>query len=293
MKITQNICPPDRWWLKASNPMTPVGICIHNTANSATAQGEVNYMLGNDQWTSYHYAVDEMGAVQALPLDRNGWHAGDGPDGIGNRYYIGIEIARSYVVPPKNATPAQEAECEARWRKEFKPLFERAQENAAELTATLLHQFGWGKDLSRVKKHQDFDGKYCPHRTMSEYGWDWFLNLVKQKYEELYEIKEEDKPMTDVEKKQFSALQAEVKALKNELAEQKTKAANHEKEYNELFAQVGVRWDKAKNVPSWAKPTLTKLAANGIIKGSGDSLELSYLLLRVLVMLDRAGVFGK
>lgn len=29
-----------------------------------------------------------------------------------------------------------------------------------------------------MKKHQDFDGKYCPHRTLDK-GWQRFLNMVK------------------------------------------------------------------------------------------------------------------
>ena len=30
-----------------------------------------------------------------------------------------------------------------------------------------------------MKKHQDFDGKYCPHRTLDK-GWQRFLNMVKR-----------------------------------------------------------------------------------------------------------------
>ena len=41
--------------------------------------------------------------------------------------------------------------------------------------AYLLKQYGWGID--RVKKHQDWSGKYCPHRTL-DLGWERFLNMV-------------------------------------------------------------------------------------------------------------------
>ena len=54
---------------------------------------------------------------------------------------------------------------------------ETAQKNAAELTAKLLKDYGWGID--KVKKHQDFNGKHCPHRTLDDYGWDYFLKLVE------------------------------------------------------------------------------------------------------------------
>ena len=30
-----------------------------------------------------------------------------------------------------------------------------------------------------LTKHQDYSGKHCPHRTLDDYGWDYFLNLVK------------------------------------------------------------------------------------------------------------------
>lgn len=58
--------------------------------------------------------------------------------------------------------------------------FDKAEENAAELIAKLLQDYGWGID--RVKRHYDYapNKKYCPHRTM-DYGWDRFLNMVKAK----------------------------------------------------------------------------------------------------------------
>ena len=59
--------------------------------------------------------------------------------------------------------------------------FQRAEENAAELIAGLLRERGWG--LERVTKHQDYDGKYCPHRTL-DMGWERFLGMVKKYLEE-------------------------------------------------------------------------------------------------------------
>lgn len=54
--------------------------------------------------------------------------------------------------------------------------FDKAERLAAEYVAYLLKQYGWGID--RVKKHQDWSGKYCPHRTLDR-GWQRFLNMVK------------------------------------------------------------------------------------------------------------------
>ena len=139
---SQNLCPASKYSLKCPNAMKPVGICMHNTANSAPAKNEINYMNNNGSSTSFHLAVDENEAIQGLPFDRNGWHAGDG-NGPGNRKHIGIEIARS-----TDNTPG---------------VFERAERRAAAVVARLCNMYGWGVD--QVKAHRDFAAKDCPHRT--------------------------------------------------------------------------------------------------------------------------------
>lgn len=156
MEIKQNLCPQSKYSIKCPYAMAPVGVCIHNTANDAPAKNEISYMLGNDSQTSFHFAVDDREIIQALPLDRNAWHAGDG-NGPGNRKYIAIEICYS---------------------KSGGPRFEAAMKNAAWLTAKLMKDYGW--DISHVKKHQDFSGKHCPHRILDDYGWEYFLGLVKE-----------------------------------------------------------------------------------------------------------------
>jgi N-acetylmuramoyl-L-alanine amidase CwlA len=134
--------------------MTPIGICVHNTANDASAKNEISYMVNNDLQTSFHFAVDDIEIWQGLPLNRNGWHAGDGVNGDGNRKHIGIEICYS---------------------KSGGERFTKAENKAVEFIAFLLNERGWGID--KVKKHQDFSGKYCPHRTL-DLGWDRFLNNI-------------------------------------------------------------------------------------------------------------------
>jgi N-acetyl-anhydromuramyl-L-alanine amidase AmpD len=155
MTIQKNLVPVSKYPLKCPNAMTAVGICVHNTANDASAKGEISYMVGNSLQTSFHLAVDDIEVWQGLPLDRNGWHAGDGASGEGNRKYIGIEICYSKTGGSR---------------------FTKAEQNAAELIAQLLKERNWG--IERVKKHQDFSGKYCPHRTL-DMGWDRFLNIIK------------------------------------------------------------------------------------------------------------------
>lgn len=136
--------------------MTPVGLCIHNTANDASARNEISYMVTNNNQVSFHFAVDDKEIWQGLPLDRNGWHAGDGANGEGNRKHIGIEICYS---------------------KSGGERFTQAEEKTVQFVAHLLKERGWG--IERVKKHQDFSGKNCPHRTL-DMGWQRFLNMVQK-----------------------------------------------------------------------------------------------------------------
>jgi hypothetical protein len=154
MEIIQNLCPKSKYEIKCPNAMTPTRIVIHNTANDASAANEISYMLSNDKETSFHFAVDDVQAIQGIPLDRNAWHAGDG-NGKGNREGIAIEICYS-----KSGGE--------RWLK--------AVDNAAQLTADLLKQYGWGVD--KVTKHADYANKHCPHRILDEYGWNNFILLV-------------------------------------------------------------------------------------------------------------------
>lgn len=83
----------------------------------------------------------------------------DGANGTGNRKTIAIEICYSLSGGER---------------------FDKAEENAAELIAMLLEEYGWG--IEAVKRHYDYapNKKYCPHRTMDK-GWDRFLNMVKSK----------------------------------------------------------------------------------------------------------------
>lgn len=156
MIVKQNLVPKAKYSLKCPHKMDPVGVCVHNTANDASAKNEISYMVSNDNQASFHYAVDDKEVWQGLPLDRNGWHAGDGANGKGNRQHIGIEICYSESGGSR---------------------FDVAEDNAAQLIAQILRERGWGID--KVKKHQDFSGKYCPHRTLDK-GWDRFLNLIKK-----------------------------------------------------------------------------------------------------------------
>ena len=166
MEIIQNLVSLSKYNIKCPYPMKAQFIVVHNTANDASAMSEVTYMIGNDNPVSFHYAVDDKQIVQGILENRNAWHAGDGGSGKGNRYGLSIEICYS---------------------KSGGSRFIEAEKLAAKFIAYKLKEKDWGID--RVKKHQDFSGKYCPHRTL-DMGWQRFLNMVQA---ELNALKGADK----------------------------------------------------------------------------------------------------
>lgn len=165
MQITNVICPESKYPTKCPDVTEKDGICIHNTYNDASAMSEVSYMLGRPEKVSFHAAVDNYRIVTGLPFERSCYAAGDGRYGKGNAHKINIEICYSRSGGKQ---------------------FEEAEKLAAEYTAYLLKEYGLGID--RVKKHQDFANKYCPHRTL-DLGWQRFLNMVSSYLE--------DKPVTE------------------------------------------------------------------------------------------------
>lgn len=161
MEIIRNLVPQDRYHLKCPYAMDPRYYVVHNSGNDAPAANEVAYMIRNDNKVSFHYAVDDIQVVQGIPETRNAWHADDGANGPGNRYGIGVEIC---------------------WSKSGGERFDKAERNAAKFLAEKLYGRGWGID--RIRKHQDFNGKYCPHRTL-DLGWPRFLAMVQAELDAL------------------------------------------------------------------------------------------------------------
>ena len=52
-----------------------------------------------------------------------------------------------------------------------------------------------------------------------------------------------------------------------------------------------VRYNTVEECPSWARETIQKLIDKGYLGGNGQGLDLSHDMVRVLVILDRAGAF--
>jgi N-acetylmuramoyl-L-alanine amidase len=159
VQIIQDFIPPGRR-NRPGYKLEPRYITIHDTANTQTgadARAHANYLKSHPNLeASWHFTVDDKVIIQHLPLNENGWHAGDGASGTGNRQSIGIEI------------------CENRDGNRAK-----AEANAAWLVAKLLKDFSLG--LDRVKQHYDWSGKNCPRVLRARVnGWAGFLTAVQE-----------------------------------------------------------------------------------------------------------------
>ncbi len=158
MEIRKKLVDPSKYGTKCPYTMNPEFITVHNTYNDATAENEVSYMIRNDNQVSFHIAVDDKEAVQGIPLERNAWHAGDG-NGNGNRKSIGVEICYSLSGGDR---------------------YYKAEDNVAIVVAQLMKQYNI--PISKVRTHQSWSGKHCPHRMLAEGRWDRFIERVQNAY---------------------------------------------------------------------------------------------------------------
>jgi len=140
----------------------PRYITIHDTGNphpGADALAHARYLKGDAaarRPASWHFTVDDQRAVQHLPLDEVGWHAGDGREGPGNRSSLAIEICQ-------NADGDRA----------------RAEANAAELVADLLRRYDL--DVDRVVQHHRWSSKNCPAVLRGRPGgWEGFLGAIRR-----------------------------------------------------------------------------------------------------------------
>jgi len=178
VNLRQMIVPHGRYGRHIEFPLHATYITIHSTDNTgATALQHARGMAmgafrGRTKWNrtgymTWHFTVDDVQAIQSLPLTIQGEHADH--DGPGNNTSIGIEICEF-------RDPARQA---------------AAIDRAARLTAWLMHEKGI--PLDHVVPHYHwpqwhFHGnqKNCP-RILLEHGkpgprWDAFLQKIHGYY---------------------------------------------------------------------------------------------------------------
>ncbi|EFQ4485115.1 N-acetylmuramoyl-L-alanine amidase family protein, partial [Listeria monocytogenes] len=108
-----------------------------------------------------HVAVDDKEAIQVVPFDRNAWHCGDGGNGYGNRNTIGVETCYSKSGGAK---------------------YIAAEKNTIKYVAGLCVQQDIIASKDTIKKHQDWSGKYCPHRILAEKRWPAVQQAIIDEY---------------------------------------------------------------------------------------------------------------
>lgn len=65
-----------------------------------------------------------------------------------------------------------------------------------------------------------------------------------------------------------------------------------EKQVKQLIEQSKTVFDTEEAVPEWGRATIEKLTKHGLLRGEDGKLALTEEMLRVFVVLDRAGAFG-
>lgn len=178
LNLSQMLVPEGKYGRRKQFPLRASHITIHSTGNrNATALQHARGMArgafrGRSKWNrtgylTWHFTVDDVQAIQSLPLNIQGEHADH--DGPGNRTSVAIEICEF-------GSRARQA---------------AAVDRAARLTAYVMHRTG--VPLSHVVPHhhwpqRHFRGyqKNCP-RILLDGGrpgpkWNAFLQRVKSYY---------------------------------------------------------------------------------------------------------------
>lgn len=178
MNIEKRLIPEELYKTKSPYTMKPKFITIHNTANKASAENEYAYAFlnaGKNKTTGWHIVVDDVKVIQAIPFNRNAWHAGDGGIGKGNRESIGIEICYSTDYTSNK--------------------YELSEKNSIEVVVQLMKEFSI--PIENIKQHYEWSGKDCPHRMRKEKRWHSYLMLINKRYKELYNKEEGETIMKD------------------------------------------------------------------------------------------------
>lgn len=157
MYITKRIVSKSKKNVRPGYYMNPEYITIHETENrdeGADAEAHATYLENGAGGAekSWHFTVDSKSIYQHLPTNENGWHAGDGGSGTGNRKSIGIEIC-------ENADGD----------------FDKAVKNAVWLIQKLMDEHNI--PVSRIVPHKKWSGKNCPNNLLRQ--WDGFIDYIK------------------------------------------------------------------------------------------------------------------
>lgn len=143
----------------------------------------------------------------------------------------------------------------------------------AVLKADWTKYVGWGLWMSgHIGVVSDKEGYYYAmdgsarnmvHYPLNKQGWSKVIKLCDINYMEVDDMTEE-----------------KVKEIATQIA-------------NDMIYKYSDKvYNKVEEVPEWGRVTVQKLINKGLLKGNEKGLDLSYTLLRLLVINDRAGVYN-
>lgn len=142
----------------------------------------------------------------------------------------------------------------------------RIEEAVLEKVVWLCRELMGRYGITEILRHYDVTGKRCPL---------WYVTHPEE-WEALKErITKGEDEMTEELRETLAALEGRLAAVEAETVNRMI--------YNYVDG----------NMPEWARGTVQKLMDRGYLKGTDEGLGLDDAMLRMLVMLDRAGAFGE
>ena len=123
--------------------------------------------------------------------------------------------------------------------------------------ARILKTKGWG--INKVKKHQDWSGKYCPHRTL-DLGWNRFLKMVEKELKKLNTPTVNTKP-SPTNKTEYLVVVTAKKLNRRDQPTTKSKILGSLKEgdvYTIVEESANGKWGKLKFDLGWISLKLTE-----------------------------------
>lgn len=245
MNLTEHILTKNDCW-RAGKTITPLGVMVHSPG---VAQPNVDVFLRlwdqPDREACVHAFVTEEGAVQTLPWNWRGWHAGKPPEGgvSANNTHISFEMLEPAGHTYDGGTMVgYDAEKNAAY-------FARVYRNAVELTAMLCRKYGLdpqapGVVVDHAEGHAL--GEASNHADVGQ----WFPKHGKS--------------MND-----FRADVA--RTLKGE-------ETMTQEEFNGMFRAAVSAWEaerRGREVSPWAAEAWKKAVAAGVFDGTAPAAALS------------------
>ncbi|MBR6400116.1 MAG: N-acetylmuramoyl-L-alanine amidase [Firmicutes bacterium] len=141
---------------------------------------------------------------------------------------------------------------------------EQTQASLTELCADLCKRYSLDP-MKDIVRHYDVTGKFCP------------LWWVKHPQEFVKFKRDVEKVMKGayIDMDELKKLKEEIQGLRKEIEDSREKY-----------------FENLDDVPEWGRETVKKLVEKGALKGDGQGIDISYAMLRMLVINDRAGIYG-